>query len=379
MSLQLIQNWVPGIKWPIICNAPMIGAASPALAVAVTRAGGLGFIESSTDISKGSKQLDKLTSDLEKCSSLLDGRVGNTYLPIGISFITGHQSVGSFAETAVPIISRHAPAAVWLFAPDGEVKPHGSVVSALEPLDRRPAVFVQVGNVRAAREAARDGADVIVCQGTDAGGHQFRAGMGVISLVPSVRRMLAAEFPDRKVAVLAAGGIVNGDGVAAAMALGATGVVMGTRFTVSDESIYPEHRKQKILAASDGGSETFKSPFHDQVRKNTLWGELYDGRAIISPVHERYMAGASLEECQKSLEDDYSPEEATKVISTWAYVQDAIQTFTRVLIDTDFFFLFLLVSGTGVGMVDKAEPAGDIVSEVRDEAIDIIRKLGESL
>lgn len=79
---------------------------------------------------------------------------------------------------------------------------------------------MQVGNVAAAREAVVDGADVVVCQGIDAGGHQFRKGSGVLSLVPEVRMMLEEEFADRDVAIVAAGGIVNGKGVAAALALG---------------------------------------------------------------------------------------------------------------------------------------------------------------
>lgn len=79
---------------------------------------------------------------------------------------------------------------------------------------------MQVGNVTAAREAVQDGADVIVCQGIDAGGHQFRRGMGVVSFVPEVKCMLEEEFAARDVGVLAAGGIVNEKGVAAAMTLG---------------------------------------------------------------------------------------------------------------------------------------------------------------
>ena len=147
-----------------------------------------------------------------------------------MGFITGHKSVGLFSETVLPIIRKHAPAAVWLFAPDGNVKPHGGIIKALRGLDLPPAVFVQVGNVAAAREAVQDGADVIVCQGIDAGGHQFRRGMGVVSLVPSVKAMLREEFPDKDITLIGAGGIANGDGVAAVMALGElTTLSMGER------------------------------------------------------------------------------------------------------------------------------------------------------
>lgn len=175
------------------------------------------------NVDRDSPQLSKLDADLTEAKALLGGGPGGPGGPlrIGINFITGHGSIGLFAETALPIIARHRPAAVWLFAPDEAAKPHGAVIRALKGLDGAPPrVFVQVGNVAAAREALADGADVLVCQGTDAGGHQFRRGMGVVSFVPEVRRMLDEEFVGREIGLLAAGGIVNEKGVAAMMVLG---------------------------------------------------------------------------------------------------------------------------------------------------------------
>lgn len=129
-----------------------------------------------------------------------------------------------FSETALPIIAKHRPAIVWLFAPaEAETSVgHGAIIEALRTLKSAggPRVFVQVGNVAAAREAVEDGADVLVCQGVDAGGHQFRRGAGVVSLVPEVRAMLDGEFAGREVGMLAAGGVVTDKGVAAMMALG---------------------------------------------------------------------------------------------------------------------------------------------------------------
>ncbi len=181
----------------------------------------IGLISSVVKVDQDSPELTKLDGDLAQCRDLL-GADGET-LRVGASFITGDASITKWAETALPIIARHRPAVIWLFAPDGEVKPHGSIIKALKGLESpRPRVFVQVGNVTAAREAARDGADALVCQGIDAGGHQFRKGMGVVSFVPEVRRMLEEEeeFAGNEIAVIAAGGIVSGKGVAAALALG---------------------------------------------------------------------------------------------------------------------------------------------------------------
>lgn len=112
------------------------------------------------------------------------------------------------------------PQAVWLFAPDPAASPraHPDLIDACH--EHGLKVFVQVGTVAAAREAARDGADVIVAQGADAGGHQFARAASVVSLVPEVRLMLREEFAGRDVALVAAGGIAHEDAVVAAVVLG---------------------------------------------------------------------------------------------------------------------------------------------------------------
>jgi nitronate monooxygenase len=178
-----------------------------------------GFLPCSYDVSPGSAQVSNLEAELKESRRLL-GTKANESVNIGVSFLTGHESITHFGETVLPIIAEHRPAAVWLFAPNEQVSPHAAIIQAVKKLDPAPRVFVQVGNVAAAREAIRDGADVLVCQGIDAGGHQFRRGMGVVSLVPEAIDMLEAEFADADVAIFAAGGIANARGVAAAMALG---------------------------------------------------------------------------------------------------------------------------------------------------------------
>ncbi|KAK2612364.1 hypothetical protein QQS21_001628 [Conoideocrella luteorostrata] len=349
MSPANLEEWFPWTKSPVICNGPMLGVATPKLATEVTKAGGIGFLPSAFDVTPSSEQLEKLVSDLTDSQTLL-GSTSSGVINVGISFITGHESITQFSETVLPILEKLRPAALWLFAPDGLVKPHGTIIKAVKSLDPAPRVFVQVGNVTAAREAVRDGADVIVCQGIDAGGHQFRRGMGVVSFVPEVRDMLEGdEFGGREIGVLGAGGISDERGVAATMVLGADGVVMGTRFTVAEESSYPEFRKQIVLSTVDGGTSTFKSPFNDQVSNLSLWGPLYDGRAVVSTIHERFLKGATVQDLQKSLREDYSSEEATKLVRTWA--------------------------GTGVGLVKEIKPAGEIVTEAREGAKELIRKL----
>jgi len=112
-------------------------------------------------------------------------------------------------------------------------------------------IMVMVANVADAREAERVGADLIVAQGAEAGGHRSTwrsdapSTIGTLALVPEV--VDAVRVP-----VIAAGGIADGRGLVAARALGAVGVLLGTRFVATQESMAPPFWKQAILAASAG-------------------------------------------------------------------------------------------------------------------------------
>jgi nitronate monooxygenase len=114
---------------------------------------------------------------------------------------------------------------------------------------------------------------------------------------------------------------------------------------VAEESVYPDFRKALVLETKDGGKTTLKcvhvylirlhhwsmghlgigililrsrSWFNDKIAENHKWGELYDGRAIIGPIHDKFMAGSTLEECLKELKEEYPKEEAIRLINTWA-------------------------------------------------------------
>lgn len=180
-----------------------------------------GFIGGGLDFSPHSRTMPALDSELARARALLALPAGAT-LPLGVGFLTFKPA--NFLDAVAPALAAHRPAAVWLFAP-AERGHHARVIPALkaagEPWGLR--VFVMVGTVQAAREAVADGADVLVAQGTDAGGHQWARGASVVSLVPEIVDMLAAERVGREVPVVAAGGIVDGRGVAAALALGRLG------------------------------------------------------------------------------------------------------------------------------------------------------------
>ncbi|KAK2000197.1 2-nitropropane dioxygenase [Colletotrichum falcatum] len=354
MSASRLVSWFPHLKTPVIINAPMLGSAGAAMATEVHKAGGFGFIAAGYDFSESSAQMRDMDEALARARALLSLPAA-AGLPIGVGFITSHETATRFGAVALPILARHRVAAAWLFAPHPETRPHADMIAAL----RREGikVFVQVGNVAAAREAAAEGADALVAQGVDAGGHQFSRGCGVVSLVPEVRAMLAAEFPGRDVAVVAAGGIAEGAGVAAALALGAEAAVMGTRFVATDEATAAQLHKDVIVRARDGAVSTWKSDFHDKLINSGFWKDGFDGRAIVGPIHEEYHAlggdTATVEESRENLRTRWSEEEGKKMVGKWA--------------------------GAGVGLINDIKPAGEVVAEVREAARKRIQELAGAI
>lgn len=152
------------------------------------------------------------------------------------------------------------PAAVWLFA--GKFEDWIPLIREKSPAT---LIYVQVGdlkvqpesretNSKEARRAVDAGIDVLVAQGNDSGGHGTANSVSIISLVPE----LVSAF--RQIPVLAAGGIVDASGILAALALGAEGAVMGTRFATTPESAMADDAKTLILQKTDGGATTKRFP-----------------------------------------------------------------------------------------------------------------------
>jgi len=131
-------------------------------------------------------------------------------------------------------------------------------------------VLSLIGNVKNAKRVADAGADVVVAQGTEAGGHTGR--IATFALVPQVLDAVAPK------PVIAAGGIADGRGLAAALAMGAIGVWCGTAFLVAEEANQPDLQKQRVLAAGD---------------EDTRITRLYSGktmRNVTNPLIEAYEA-----------------------------------------------------------------------------------------
>ncbi|KAI1317567.1 FMN-dependent 2-nitropropane dioxygenase [Xylariaceae sp. FL0255] len=357
-----MQRWFPGTAYPLVVSAPMDFVTNPKLVTEVVKAKGFGFIQGGRTFTPDSPVLSQLEAQLSSARQLLaDGHDNKNVdekgtLPLGVGFVLYSACAKShFKDTIIPILAKHRPAAVWLFAPDPKLeKTLDYVIQALRATPSAtdsswsPKIVVQVGTVSAAREAAELSADIIVAQGVDAGGHQFAKGAGIVSLVPEIQDMLLHEFPDKDIAVWAAGGLADGRGVAAALALGAEAAVLGTRYMVAVEADTQDFKRKAVLSASDGGLNTVKSQLHDHIQGNFEWPNLYDGRAIVHPSYIDHEAGLPHADNELRFREAKETGDTSRTV-TW--------------------------SGTGVGLVRSELPAAEITKAVRDEASHIIKKL----
>jgi nitronate monooxygenase len=160
----------------------------------------------------------------------------------------------------------HKPAAIMLSF--GDARPFASPIK-----EAGAALISQVQTVAQAMEAVDLGTDIVVAQGTEAGGHG--AARSTLALVPAV--VDAVRERNDQVVVVAAGGIADGRGLAAALMLGAQGALLGTRFLASHEALTSAVAKAKLVAAR--GDDTIRTRVFDIVR-NLDWPAPYTGRAL---------------------------------------------------------------------------------------------------
>jgi nitronate monooxygenase len=242
-----------GITHPIAL-APMGGSAGGALAAAVSSGGGLGLLGS------GNGDREWLARELPLVAE-------GTGRPWGVGFQSW-----AIDPDAVEYALRYEPAAVMLSF--GDPRPFAELVRRSEA-----TLIIQVTDRAEARQAVVEGADLIIAQGTEAGGHGARRGWSTLAFVPAVVD-LAAPTP-----VLAAGGIADGRGVAAALALGAAGALVGTRFLATAEALTDPEAKKAIV---DGdGEETERSSVLD-IARSSRWPLEYTGRTLGHPFLDRW-------------------------------------------------------------------------------------------
>ncbi|KAF1922224.1 inosine monophosphate dehydrogenase [Didymella exigua CBS 183.55] len=332
-----LKNQFPWIREPLVINAPMADNAGGLLAATVTLASGFGLIGSKVDMGITRRELG-----IAKETFAGTQHAHSETLPLGVGFLPFALKL----ESALEVVKEYKPAVVWLFAAK-ELDDYAVWAKAVREASPGSKIWVQAGSVESALRIAEQAKPEAIClQGADAGGHGFEKGAGIISLLPETADAL--EAVGLKVSLLASGGIMDDRGVAAAVSMGAAGVVMGTRFLASKEALVHPVVQASIVEAKDGGQVTTRSKLFDQLRGPNIWPAVYDGRSLVIKSHKEYVEGVSLEEIQKKhnealKEDDLGWKTGLEGrAAIWA--------------------------GTGVGLAKEVEGAGDIVQKVREDA-----------
>jgi nitronate monooxygenase len=305
-----------GITHPVLL-APMGGVAGGRLAAAVTAAGGLGIIG-------GGYGDARLGVGGEAWMEHEFRAAGNAR--IGVGYITW--SLVKFPHLLEQALARNPVAFFLSFGDESTFAPQTKASGA--------KLICQVHDVAGARRAVDAGADIIVAQGSEAGGHG-KTTRSTFALVPAV---VDAVDP---IPVVAAGGVGDGRGLAAALALGASGVLIGTRFWASDEALGAVQAKQLLVSAR--GDDTVRTRVFDIIRELD-WPMEYSGRAISNDFTNRWHGRESaLEQALGGERDRYWKAAKAGDVST-----------------------AVVFAGEGLDMIHDIKPAGDILRTIVDDA-----------
>jgi nitronate monooxygenase len=308
------------IRHPIV-SAPMAFAAGGALAAAVTRAGGLGLIGGGY-------------GDADWLDAQFDAAAGER---VGVGFITW--SLSRTPSLLARVLARQ-PAVVMLSF--GDPRPFADDIHAAGA-----TLVCQCQTLRHVQDALDARAGVVVAQGAEAGGHG--ASRGTLSLVPEVADFLRRHRP--QTLLLAAGGIADGRGLAAALMLGADGVLVGTRLWASREALVHARHHASILAANGDG--TLRTHVPDIVRQ-LPWPAEFTARIARNPFAERWHGRERELAAAVAVEGPRYREAAAA-----GDPDDAAVWF-----------------GEAAGLIDTIEPAGVIVERIAAEATLELRRHG---
>ena len=221
-----------GIEHPIL-QGGMAWAASAELAAAVSNAGGLGIVGA------GNQPPEVVRREVRRAQELTDRPFG-----ANVPIFTGgvEERLQVFVDEGVQVITFGG----------------GTAGPYLGPLRRAGiCVIPVVASVALARRLAREGVDALIAEGMESGGH-----VGDVATLPLVPQVVDAV----KIPVIAAGGLADGRGLAAALALGAAGIQMGTRFICSTECPAHDNYKQRIVRAHDRATVVTGDSFNHPVR-----------------------------------------------------------------------------------------------------------------
>ncbi|PCE21649.1 NAD(P)H-dependent flavin oxidoreductase [Burkholderia ubonensis] len=310
-----------GIRHPVVL-APMGGVSGGRLAGAVSRAGGLGLVGASYGDPDWMRAELGLMSDVdapwgvglvmftvEKNMQLLD--LALSYRPKVVALSFGNPN---------------------LFV--GRIKAQGALA------------VVQVHDVDQALLAVDAGADALIVQGAEAGGHNLRRAL--FPLLPAVRDAVGDAYP-----LIAAGGIADGRGAAAALALGANAVMLGTRFVATDESLATPKMRQRLIDSTE--KDTVRTRAFDLVR-GIEWPAQYSGRALANDFSAQWVG--------REHELKNAPDAVRE-----AYVQ---------AIRDDDVGTRAIWAGEVSDLVREVSPAADVVRSIAHDAARHLTQLGEA-
>lgn len=299
------------INHPVLL-APMDVVAGSRLVAAVSRAGGFGILGG------GYGERTWLERETVKLAGLR--------APFGVGFITW--SLAKRPEL-LDIALAARPSAIMLSF--GDPTPFAPKIRSAGA-----RLICQVQDEAMARQALDAGADILVAQGTEAGGHG--ASRTSIDLVPAIVDLAAGRVP-----VVAAGGIADGRGLAAMTMLGASGVLLGTRFYASEEADGADEAKRRICAASSGS--TVRGIIFD-LSRNNVWPAPFTGRCLVND-HARRWIGREVELMQN----------VATVAAEYAAAKAAGN-----------FDIAAVIAGEAVGLIHDIPPAAEIVERIATEA-----------
>lgn len=342
----------PWVTKPFIVGAPMRVISGPNLAFAISKGGGLGFI------GPGAKPQDTIT-DLAAFQELLNSAPADdltasfssiTTLPVGVGFQLWNGDMAMAARA----VREHRPCAAWLFAPRQGQEELDEWTACLREASPGIHIWTQIGSLQEAVEAAksRHRPDALVVQGAEAGGHgRATDGLGTMALFPEVCDAVGGSG----LALFSAGGIADGRGIAAALALGATGVAMGTRFLAATEARISRGYQDEVVRATDGAKCTTRTMLYNHLRGTVGWPEQYSPRGIVNRSWHDHQAGVSFDEL-KRLHD----EAAEAGYEGWG-PEGRLATY----------------AGAAVGLIHSVEDAGVLVGRLKTETRAVLNGLAE--
>ncbi|KAJ2983736.1 hypothetical protein NQ176_g469 [Zarea fungicola] len=343
-------------KWlraPYIIGAPMRVLAGPELAIQVSAAGGLGFIGPPANIADAATDLAK-AAELARASasSALRTHLLNTgTLPVGIGFQTWTTDL----KAALAALDQHKPCAVWLFAPRHGQQELDEWTRQLRTIEPKPQIWIQVGTLKEAIAAVTSllPPDVLVVQGAEAGGHgRATDGLGLQALFPEI----SDATGESGIPLVAAGGIADGRGLAAALSLGAAGAAMGTRLLAATEARISGGYQQEVIRVADSAATTVRTQLYNHLRGTYGWPEEFAPRTVINKSWNEHQEGVPFEELKKR------HDEATRSGDAGWGPDGRLATYV----------------GAAVGLVREIKPAATIISETRDEATAIFSSISNS-